>query len=40
MMGERWERGLCVQNFEEVENGEKSKKLQNFEILPMTNGHF
>ena len=29
-----------IEREEKVENSEKSKKLQNFEILPMTNGQF
>jgi hypothetical protein len=39
--GEVGARAVCSKfQREEMENGEKSKKLQNFEILPMTNGHF
>jgi len=32
--------GLAKFKREEMENSKKSKKLQNFEILPMTNGQF
>ena len=39
MMGDA--RAVCSKfEREEVGNSEKSKKLQNFEILPKTNGHF